>query len=76
MPVLVGFILGVIVTVVGAYAYDSQTGRTANGLSAVSAGGEAPVVNWAVVGDEWTRLETNVRLKTEDLERSLRRHIG
>ncbi len=42
---LLGFILGVLVTIAGAYAYDSNTGRAANGLSASDAGGQAPVVN-------------------------------
>lgn len=76
MPVFFGFILGVVVTIAGAYAYDAQTGRTANGLSTASAGGQAPVVNWDVVTDDWNNLQTNVRAKTEDLEKSLKRHTG
>ena len=72
MPVLFGFILGVIVTIAGAYTYDAQTGRTANGLT--SAG--APVVNWEVVGDHWTNFQADLRAKTEDLEKTLKRHVG
>lgn len=76
MPVLFGFILGVIVTIAGAYAYDAQTGRTAHGLTSAAAAGEAPVVNWDVVGDHWTHLQADMRTKTEDLEKTLKRHVG
>ena len=41
MPVLLGFILGVAVTILGVYEYDSSTGRAGNGLSASAAGGES-----------------------------------
>jgi len=54
-----------LVTIAGAYEYDSTTGRAANGLSASSAGGLAPMVNWSVVSDDWQNLQTNVRAKTE-----------
>jgi len=72
VPVLFGFILGVIVTIAGAYVYDAQTGRSANGLSSAA----APVVNWDVVGDRWTNFQANLRMKAEDLERTLMRHTG
>jgi hypothetical protein len=74
--ILLGLILGVILTIAGAYAYDSQTGRAANGLSTTSAGGQAPMVNWDVVSDGWKNLQANVRSKTENLERSLKQHTG
>jgi hypothetical protein len=76
MPVLLGFILGVLVTIAGAYEYDSTTGRAANGLSATSASGQAPMVNWSVVSDDWQNLQTNVRAKAENLEHTLKQHIG
>ncbi|HEX4408736.1 MAG TPA: hypothetical protein VH206_08190 [Xanthobacteraceae bacterium] len=69
-----GFILGVIVTIAGAYVYDSQSGRIDHGLAATE--GQAPMVNWNVVNDDWTNFQTNVRAKTEDLQRTLKRHIG
>lgn len=72
MPVLFGFILGVIVTIAGAYTYDAQTGRTANGLTSAA----APVVNWDIVGDHWTNFQADLRAKTEDLEKTLKRHVG
>ncbi len=73
---LLGFILGVLVTIAGAYAYDSDTGRAANSLSASDAGGQPPVVNWNVVNDDWQNFQATVRAKTEDLERALKRHTG
>jgi hypothetical protein len=41
MPVILGFILGVAVTILGVYEYDSSTGRAGNGLAASAAGGKA-----------------------------------
>ncbi len=76
MPVLLGFILGVLVTIAGAYEYNSTTGRAANGLSATSASGQAPMVNWGVVSDDWQNLQTNVRAKAENLEHTLKQHTG
>jgi hypothetical protein len=73
---LFGVILGVILTIAGAYAYDSSTGRAANGLSTTAAGGNAPLVNWDVVSEDWTVLKTNVRESADNLERSLKRHTG
>lgn len=76
MPVLFGFILGVVVTIVGAYAYDAQTGRSANGLSASAAGGAAPMVNWSVVSEDWNSFANDVRSTTEDLKQKLKQHAG
>jgi rubredoxin len=74
MPAFFGFILGVILTVGCAYVYDSSTGRTANGLSATSAGGQAPMVNWTIVSDDWQSFQTNVRSKADNLEKSFKQH--
>jgi hypothetical protein len=76
VPVLLGFILGVALTIAGVYEYDSTTGRAANGLSASSAGGQAPMVNWGVISDDWQNLQTVVRAKTENLEQKLKQHTG
>jgi hypothetical protein len=73
---LFGFVLGVILTIVGAYAYDSHTGRAANGLSATATAGQAPMVNWNVVSDDWQNLQANLRGKAENLERRLKQHTG
>jgi hypothetical protein len=74
VPTFFGFILGVILTVAGAYLYDSSTGRTANGLSAASAGGQAPMVNWGIVSDNWQSFQADVRVKADNLEKSIKQH--
>ena len=74
MPAFFGFILGVILTIGCAYVYDSSTGRTANGLSAASAGGLAPMVNWNIVSDDWQSFQSNVRVKADNLEKSFKQH--
>jgi hypothetical protein len=76
MPILLGIILGVVLTIVGVYEYDSSTGRAPNGLSATAAGGQAPMVNWGVVSDDWQNLQANLRTKAEGLEKSLKQHTG
>jgi hypothetical protein len=76
MPVLLGFILGVAITILGVYEYDSTTGRAGNGLSASAAGGKAPMVNWDVVNDDWHNLQNSVRSTTDNLERKLKQHSG
>jgi hypothetical protein len=70
---LFGFILGVIVTIAGAYLYDSSTGRAVNGLSATAT---APMVNWNVVTDDWHAFSTSVQNTTSDLQNRLKRHTG
>lgn len=76
MRIFLGFILGVIVTIAGAYVYDTQTGRTINGLAATAEGGQVPMVNWDVVGQNWNAFQETVRVKTGELERTLRRHVS
>ena len=76
MPVLLGFILGVAVTILGVYEYDSTTGRAGNGLAASAAGGRAPMVNWDVVSDDWRNFQANVRSTTDSFERKLKQHAG
>jgi hypothetical protein len=73
---LLGFILGVIATIAGAYAYDSQSGRAVNGLTTTSADGQAPMVNWDVVSSDWTNFQTNMRVKADNLEKTWKRHTG
>jgi hypothetical protein len=76
VPILLGFILGVIVTIAGAYAYDSQTGRASHGLTVDAAGGQAPMVNWDVVNQDWQTFQATVRTKADNLEHSLKQHSG
>ena len=74
MRIFLGLILGVILTVACAYAYDSSTGRTVNGLSSASADGQAPMVNWGIVSDNWQNFQASVRVKADNLEKSLKQH--
>jgi hypothetical protein len=73
MPTLFGFILGVIVTIAGAYAYDSSTGRAPNGLPPTA---NAPMVNWNVVDEDWHSFTINVQQTVADLEARFKRHTG
>ena len=73
MRTLFGFILGVIVTIAGAYLYDSSTGRAVNGMSSTAT---APMVNWNVVTDDWHAFTTSVQNTTSDLQNRLKRHTG
>jgi hypothetical protein len=46
MRILLGMMLGALITVGAAFVYDSSTGRAANGLTVASAEGHPPMVNW------------------------------
>ena len=54
MRVLIGIILGVILTIGGAYLYDSHT-------AAATASAQRPMVNWDVVSNNWNRLTERAR---------------
>jgi hypothetical protein len=71
VPVFLGFLIGVAVTIAGAYAYDSSTGRAANGLSVAN---QSPMVNWDVVSNDWRTFKANVRITTEDIEQKFKQH--
>jgi hypothetical protein len=73
MPVLIGFILGVVVTIFGAYMYDAATGNVGNGMSASN---QAPMVNWNVVSNDWQGVETHVRTTAENIERTIKQHTS
>ena len=76
MPALLDFILGVALTIAGVYAFDSTTGRAANGMSATAAGGRAPMVNWDVVDSDWLNFEADVRSTTDNIKEKLKQHPG
>lgn len=73
MRTIAGFVLGVIVTIAGAYAYDQVTGKAANGQAANE---QAPMVNWNVVTNNWQTLEANIRATVDDVQRTVRRLTG
>jgi hypothetical protein len=58
MRVLIGIILGAVLTVGGAYLYDSHT---VPGAAPSSAGAQRPMVNWDVVGTKWNHLTERAR---------------
>jgi hypothetical protein len=57
MRVLFGIILGVLLTIGGAYLYDSHNGTTTANANSV----QRPMVNWDVVGHKWNRLTDRAR---------------
>ena len=73
MPAFFGFILGILVTVGGAYLYDASSGRAVNGLSPTA---NAPMVNWNVVSDDLHAFTTGVQKTANDLETRLKRHTS
>jgi hypothetical protein len=76
MPVMLGIILGVLLTLAGAYTYDTMSGRVANGLPPSAAGGRPPMVNWDVVSDDWRDLQANMRDMGTQLEKGWKRIAG
>ncbi len=76
MRALLGFILGVVVTIGGAYMYDASTGRASNGLPPAAAEGRPPLVNWDVVSDTWQNVQAGLRRTADDLEKTFRHHTG
>ncbi len=55
---LLGIILGGVLTVGGAYLYDSHNATTAANAPASV---QRPMVNWDVVGTKWERLTERAR---------------
>jgi hypothetical protein len=58
MRVLVGILLGAVLTIGGAYLYDSRTGLAATTPSAST---QRPLVNWDVVSTKWNHLTNTAR---------------
>ena len=58
MRILLGIILGGLITVGSAYLYDSHNTLAAtNGIATA----QRPLVNWDVVGQKWIRLTERAR---------------
>jgi hypothetical protein len=57
MRVLFGIILGAVLTIGGAYVYDSHNALA----TSASASTERPLVNWDVVGSKWQKLSDRAR---------------
>jgi hypothetical protein len=73
MQMLLGIILGVLITVCAAFVYDSSTGRAASGLTVASAEGHAPLVNWDVASHDWDGMKQRLRDVAVDVERGWKR---
>ena len=58
MRTLLGIIIGGILTVGGAYLYDSHNAMTAANAAAAA---QRPLVNWDVVGTKWEHLTARAR---------------
>ena len=77
MQMLLGMILGVLITVGAAFVYDSSTGRAANDLLTVaSAEGHAPMFNWDVVSHDWDGMKQQLRDVAVDIEKGWKRITG
>lgn len=69
MRLLLGIVLGALLTVAGAYLYDSN-----HALSATNAppSAERPLVNWDVVNNKWDHLTERARAEWNRLRASTR----
>jgi len=76
MQGLLGFVLGVALTIALAFAYDSATGHAQNGLEPSSAGGNAPIVNWGVVANDWHGWQLQLRNAGLEIQRGWKRLVG
>jgi hypothetical protein len=68
VPILLGVILGIALTIAGAFVYDKTTGRAGNGLPPSAAGGNPPMVNWDVVDDRWQGVRTDLEKLGTDVQ--------
>ena len=64
MRLLLGIIIGIGLTVGGAYLYDSFGGPTDNASGATAA---RPMVNWDVVDKNWQRATSRVKREWDRL---------
>ena len=76
MQILLGMILGALITVGAAFVYDSSTGRAENGSTVASAEGHAPMVNWDLVSHDWDGMKQQLRDATVDVEKGWKRITG
>ena len=61
MRMLLGIIIGGLLTIGGAYVYDSQHAGTDVTASAQAVGAERPLVNWDVASVKWHELTGRAR---------------
>lgn len=72
MRFLLGLVLGIALTIVGAFIYDARQ-------TATTAGGQ-PMVNWDVVSRNWDAVTDRARVEIHHLSERARdqwnRHVG
>ena len=62
MRVFLGILLGIFITIAGAYIYDSMTAGPVTATSQVPTGDmKKPMVNWDVVNNDWRIFTDRVR---------------
>jgi hypothetical protein len=61
MRLLLGIILGAVMTIAGAYCYDVLTGKAVTPSDTAAVSDNRPMVNWDVVGKNWQSLQTSLR---------------
>jgi hypothetical protein len=71
MQILLGMILGVLITVGAAFVYDSSTGRVANGLTVHQPTGTHP---WST--GMWDGMKQELRDVAVDIEKGWKRITG
>jgi hypothetical protein len=76
MRLLLGIVLGALLTVAGAYLYDSSHAPNANAGAVATTGSaaatERPLVNWDVVNEKWDYLTERARAEWNRLRASTR----
>ena len=73
MPILFGMILGAVLNIAAAFAYDTSTGRAANGLPTSAVNGNAPLVNWDVASEDWVGVKVELHKAAASAERGWKR---
>ena len=77
MRTLMGIVLGIAITIGGAYLYDSHHALEAASNAAPK---EQSLVNWDVVGQKWNVLSDHARVQWDRLSARARvewnRHVG
>ncbi len=68
MRVLIGIILGAVLTIGGAYLYDSHNALAAQNAQASA---QRPLVNWDVVNVKWNHLTERARAEWTRLAANL-----
>lgn len=61
MRLLLGIVLGAVITVGAAYIYDTRTTGPTTTTGSATAAVDRPMVNWDVVGNNWILVQRRAR---------------